>query len=112
MLPDVLARILVAGQPFPCLLEWAKALDHLTPWKENGFLVCVPYPVLCSEVRSAVSFYIGSGISKADKVFAATELGVIARNPNVDGVTKDMVAYFKRCLETKSVDINSGFISR
>ena len=39
MLPDVLARILVPGQPFPRLLEWAQDLDRLSPWKENGFLV-------------------------------------------------------------------------
>ena len=39
ILPDVLARILVPGQPFPHLLEWAQDLDRFSPWKENGFLV-------------------------------------------------------------------------
>ena len=112
ILPEVLGRILVQGQPFPRLLDWAQDLDGLNPWKENDFLVWRALSgIYAANAIGAVSFYVGSGISKDDKVFAATELGVIARNPNVDAITKDMVAYYKRCVETKQTDINTGYIS-
>jgi hypothetical protein len=39
LLPDVLAKIPTPGQPHPTLLAWAKALDALVPWKDNGFIV-------------------------------------------------------------------------
>jgi len=33
----VLARIPTPG-PHPTLLAWAKAIDALQPWKDNGFV--------------------------------------------------------------------------
>jgi hypothetical protein len=121
MLPDVLSRILLPGQRYPSLLDWAKDLDHLQPWSANGFRVWRALSgIFAANAKGTVSFYIGSWkMSGEKKVFAATELGVIARNPQVDAVTKDMVAYYKRCVEAKQaaldgewVSINTGFISR
>ena len=56
-------------------------------------------------------FRIGSGVHAAQKVFAATEASVLSRNPNVDPTTKDLIAYFQRCIQSKQADINLGFIS-
>ena len=38
VLPDVLASIATPGQAHLNLLAWARALDALQPWKENGFI--------------------------------------------------------------------------
>lgn len=112
ILPDVLARILCPGQPFSDLLAWAKHLDHLTPWQENGFIVWRALSgIYAANAVGAVSFYIGSNVSKDNKVFAATEMSVLARNPNIDSVTRDILAYYQRCIQTKQTNMNFGFIS-
>jgi hypothetical protein len=111
-LPDILMRILIHGRPFANLLDWTKQLDPLQPWKENGFLVWRALSgIFAANAVGKVSFYIGSGVTKGEKVFAATELGVLAKNPNVDSVTKDMLAYYQRCINNKQADINAGFIA-
>ena len=112
MLPDVLAKIQTPGQLHPNLLAWAKALDSLLPWKENGFIVWRALSgIYASNAIGAVSFYIGSGVTKSEKVFAATELPVLLRNANVDALTKDLLAYYQRCVRNGQSDINLGFIS-
>ncbi len=112
ILPDVLSRILLPGQRFPNLLNWAQDLDCLPDWKENGFLAWRALSgIFAANAVGGVSFYIASGISRDEKVFAATEIGVLARNPNVDAITKDILAYYKKCMESKQVNINFGFIS-
>lgn len=113
LLPDVLAAIQTPGQVHPNLLAWAKALDALVPWKDNGFIVWRALSgIFAANALGSVSFCIGSGITKENKVFAATELQVMARNPNVDPITKDILAYYQRCLSaaTAPVDINFGYI--
>ena len=49
--------------------------------------------------------------AEKQNVFAATEIDVLLRNPHVDATTKDLLAYFKRCIQSKQADINLGFIS-
>jgi len=111
MLPDVLGSISTPGQPYPTLLAWAKAFDGLTPWKENGFIVWRALSgIYASNAVGAVSFAIGSGITANDKVFAATELTVLLRNPNIDPITKDILSYYQRCILTHESTINFGFI--
>lgn len=111
LLPDVLATIQTPGQAHPTLLVWAKALDALTPWKENGFIVWRALSgIFVSNAIGTVSFYIGSNVSKNEKVFAATEINVLIRNPNVDAVTKDMLGYYQRCIQSGQSAINAGFI--
>jgi len=112
LLPDVLARIATPGQAQPNLLAWAKALDPLAPWKENGFVVWRALSgIFAANAIGTVSFCIGSGIAKGEKVFAATELPVLARNPNVDAVTKDVIAYYQRCAQAGQTAVNFGYVS-
>ena len=59
----------------------------------------------------AVSFCVGSRVSKDQKVFAATDVGVLARNPNVDATTRHLVAFFQRCMKSGQANINAGFIA-
>ena len=58
-----------------------------------------------------MSFQIGSGITVDQKVFAATEASVLSRNPNVDETTKDLLAYFQRCIQSKNPNINIGLMT-
>jgi hypothetical protein len=111
LLPEVLATIATPGQAYPTLLAWAKALDTQAPWKENGFIAWRALSgIFASNASGTVSFYIGSNITKAEKVFAATELPVLLRNPNVDAVTKDVLAYYERCIKSGETALNFGFL--
>lgn len=111
ILPEILVDVKTPGQPFPNLLAWAEDLDKLIPKKENGWFAWRSLSGLfAANAKGPVSFLVGSGISKAEKVFAATEVAVLARNPNVDPITKDALAYYQRCIQTKTADINFGFI--
>jgi hypothetical protein len=73
--------------------------------------------IFASNAVGKVSFQIGRGVlrqtdpTKKQNVFAATEIDVLLRNPQVDATTKDLLAYFKRCIQSKQADINLGFIS-
>jgi hypothetical protein len=112
MLPEVLSGIRLAGAPYPTLLDWAMALDAFPPWKENGFTVWRALSgIFAANAVGTVSFCIGSGITKADKVFAATELPVLLRNPNVDLVTKDILQYYQRCLQQGQSTIDFGYMA-
>ena len=112
LLPDVLAKIPTPGQPHPTLLAWAKALDALVPWKENGFIVWRALSgIYAANATGKVSFYIASNVTKSEKVFAATELSVLLRNPKVDAVSKDLLAYYDRCVKGGQSAINIGFIA-
>ncbi|EIC28956.1 MULTISPECIES: hypothetical protein [Methylomicrobium] len=111
LLPDVLATIQTPGQAHPTLLTWAKALDAVIPWKENGFIVWRALSgIFVANAVSMVSFYIGSNVTKNEKVFGATEIHVLMRNPNIDAVTKDMLGYYQRCIQSGQSAINAGFI--
>lgn len=111
LLPEILSRIQTPGQPHANLLDWAQALDLLVPWKENGFVAWRALSgIYASNASGTVSFFIGSGITRADKVFAATELPVLLRNPNVDAVTKDVLGYYQRCVQNGQAAVNFGFI--
>jgi len=107
----VLASIATPGQAHSSLLAWAKALDSQAPWKENGFLVWRALSgIFASNAKGRVSFAIGSGVTKDEKVFAATELPVLLRNPRIDAVTRDILAYYQRCVQSGMHEINFGFI--
>jgi hypothetical protein len=112
MLPEVLEKIDLAGHPFATLLNWAKSLDNLQPWNHNGFVGWRALSgIFASNATGAVSFVVGSGITKATKVFAATEVSVLARNPNVDETTRDLLAYYQRCIAAGKSDLNLSYIA-
>jgi hypothetical protein len=110
-LPDVLMRVRVAGSSYPHLLAWAQDLQGRVPWNPDGFTIWRSLSgIFASNAIGAVSFQIGSGVSH-EKVLVATEVSVLARNPQVDPLTKDMLAYFQRCIQTKQTEINFGFVA-
>ncbi len=111
-LSEVLARIALVGQPYPTLLSWGLSLDRIGVYKYNGFIAWRALSgIFAANAVGAVSFYVGSGVSKKDlKVFAATEISVLARNPRIDQTTRDALGYYERCLRTGNPDMNFGFI--
>jgi len=112
MLPDVLARVPVPGSRHGSLLVYVQDLERQVPWQPDGFTVWRALSgIFASNATGAVSFQVGSGVTPGQKVFAATEASVLARNPNVDATTKDLLAYFQRCIQSKESNINIGFIS-
>ena len=111
-LPEVLETIGTPGCPFPNLLEWAKSLDALQPWEHNGFIGWRALSgIFASNARGSVSFVIGSGITRAEKVFAATEVAVLLRNPHVDEITRDLLEYYQSCIKSGRTDLNVSFIA-
>ena len=109
-LPDVLARLPVPGTTYPSLLAFVQDVEQ--PWQPDGFIVWRALSgIFASNAVGSVSFQIGSGIGAASKAFAATEIPVLLRNPNVDAITKELLAYFQRCIRSRQPDINLGFIS-
>ncbi len=112
ILPEVLERIRLPNQPNRNLLEWAQEIDAIKPWEQNGYIAWRALSgIFASNAVGAVSFLIGSGVTKENnKVFASTEIHVLERNPNVDQVTKDAVQYYLRCVRTNRADIDTGLI--
>jgi hypothetical protein len=110
MLHEVLASIQLVGQPYPNLLEWIESLKPLEPWNRNGLVAWRAVSGLfASNASGRVSFVVGDGVDKQSKVFAMTEVHILARNPNVDDLTKDLLAYYKRCIDRGEPDIGVAF---
>jgi hypothetical protein len=111
-LPDVLQTIRLTGQPHPNLLAWAQSLDQLLPWKDNGFIGWRALSgIFASNAKGSVSFVVGSGVTRDEKVFAATEVSVLLRNPQVDEITRDLLAYYQRCLQAGRSDLCVSYVS-
>ena len=110
-LPDVLSRISVPGKPFPNLLLYVQIWSGESPGSPMGS----PYgglyleslqPTQCVPFHSRLA-----PASRQMKVFAATEVYVLARNPNLDAATRGLLDYYLRCAKSGKVDLNIGFIS-
>jgi hypothetical protein len=112
-LNEVLRQIVVPGTASSLFA----LVEHLeSEWKEpkepQRFIVWRALSgIFASNATGSVSFQIGSAVTAEKKAFAATEVGVLLRNPKVDANTKDLLAYFQRCIQSHQADINLGFIS-
>ena len=112
MLPDVLARIRAPGTKYASLLEYLQDVESKVPWDPDGFkLWRVVSGIFAANATGKVSFQIGSGVKPSEKVFAATEIRALMRNPNIDPVAKDLLAYYERCAANGVPDMNVGFVS-
>ena len=110
-LPDVLRRISVPGMGHASLLAYAQDVESRVPWNPDGFTIWRALSaIFASHAVGAVSFQVGSNVD-VGKVFAATEVGILLRNPKVDAKTKDLLAYYQRCIQSGQANINVGFIS-
>jgi hypothetical protein len=108
-LPDVLRRIRISvpGKHYRTLLEYAEDVEKRVPWKPDGFIMWRALSgIFAQNASGAVSFCVGSGVTPGDKVFAATEVPILLRNPRVDSVTKDALGYYERCIKSGKSAMN------
>jgi hypothetical protein len=111
-LPDVLARVKIDRKPYATLLAYVQDVEAMVAWHPDGFYMWrMLSAVFAGNATGRVSFYIGSGVSPDTKVFAATELAALDANPNVDELTKDLVAYYKRCVQRGDTAMNLSFLA-
>lgn len=111
-LPDVLVRIGLPGHPSPNLLSYVQDVERQVPWKPDGFALWRALSgIFAANAFGKVSFYIGSGVTKDEKVFAATEMSVLARNKNIDPLAMDLLEYYRRCLQNKQSAMNLSFLA-
>jgi hypothetical protein len=113
LLPDLLKKLPPPGGTVigtPNMYEHlVRVLDPLTPWEHNGFIAWRAVSgIYASQAKGKVRFYIGSGVNR-QKVFAVTEVFVLARNADVtDPASQEMIGYLLDCVRRGQVDINVG----
>jgi hypothetical protein len=111
-LSDALSRIHTPGMPFSNLLAYAQEVERQVPQRPDAFILWRALSgIYAANAVGKVSFQIGSGVTALGRVFAATELAILLRNPRVDETTKDLLAYYDRCIRSGEDAINVGFIS-
>lgn len=111
-LPDVLGKIRLTDAQFPTLHAWALAVDKIEPWRSNGFIAWKALSgIFAANASGQVSFVVGSGVTKEQKVFAATELPVLLRNPKIDAQTRDILSYYDRCLKFDKTALDYGALN-
>ena len=111
-LGDALSRIPVSGLPASNLLAHVQDVEGRVPVRPDTFVMWRALSgIYAANAAGKVSFQIGSGITKDGRVFAATEMRVLLRNPHVDETSKDLLAYYERCIRTGEDVVNVGFIS-
>ena len=119
----VLKRLILPGNRCGTLADYVQAAlrdvdrDNVDAQANRDIIWRALSGIFASNATGKVSFQVGSGVSDASgpdgkrNVFAATEISVLLRNPKVDATTKDLLAYFQRCIQSKQANINLGFIS-
>ena len=110
-LHDVIETLPAPNTSHKSLLAYVEHVAGRVPDDDRNILWRALSGIYASNATGAVSFYVGSGVSKAEKkVFAQTEVSVIERNLNVDRLTRDVIAYYRRCVMTGKSDMNLGLI--
>jgi hypothetical protein len=101
ILTDVLERVPAPGTPHPNLMEFAHHVEREVGGSRNDLDVLwrTLSGIFASNASGAVSFYLGTRVEAGQFVFTNTEIPVLMRNPHVDQTTKDMLAYYDRCLK-------------
>lgn len=117
ILPEVLSSVPAPNSGHDSLHTYVQAVCAKVPWEDDGFTLWRALSgIFASQAKGRVSFYIGDSISgdmenvENRRVFAVTELPVLDRNPNLDALTRDVLAYYMRCLKNKNQAMNFSFI--
>ena len=111
-LPEVLALIALPGCQYDNLYQYLAHICENVPERPDQFVLWRAVSgIFAKNAVGSVSFCIGSEVTRAEKVFAATEIYVLMRNPNIDELTRDVLSYYKRCLENEDHAMNFSFFS-
>lgn len=101
ILTDVLKRVPAAGTPHTNLLDYANDVERQVRPSDKDLDVlwrCLS-GIFASNASGAVSFYLGTRVEAGQYVLTTTEIPVLLRNPRVDQTTKDLLAYYDRCMK-------------
>ena len=111
-LNEVLGTIAAPQAPYPTLLKYVEAIDADPKVPPGDKTICwrALSGIFAAQATGAVSFQIGSEVN-GQKVFVATELKVLARNPKVDSLTRELIEYYQKCAQNKQEAMNVGFIA-
>jgi hypothetical protein len=110
-LPEVLRRVPAPGTRFASLSAYVSDHEPKVPKRPDGDTIWRALSgIFASNAVGAVSFQVGDHVTP-DKVLVSTELSALARNPSVDALTRDLVAYYQRCARNKQEAMNFGFIA-
>jgi hypothetical protein len=107
ILPDVLRRIQLPGPPSRSLLEYAEDVHKRVPKHPDQFVLWRALSgIYAANAEPPVSFLIGGDVGR-DKVFVATELPVLLRNPMViaDPDMRDILEYCRTCVKLGRTEI-------
>lgn len=117
MLEDVLKKVAAPDTDYPTLYAYANAASSNERQDEDTLIIWRALSgIYAAQARGQVSFYVGKGVSRDKndlqnrKVFALTEVHVLERNGHLDTLTKDIVAYFQRCLRNPKESTAFSFI--
>jgi hypothetical protein len=111
LLPEVLNRLPPPPGVAGTLKSHVELLTHPSrmAWTDNGFIIWRALSgIYASNAKGKVWVYVGSAVND-QKVLAATELGVLSRNPAIDPVSREVILYLKDCLAKKSGDVDINF---
>jgi hypothetical protein len=111
-LGDVLSRLEVPELSSTSMLSYVLAIEQRVPRRPDAFILWRALSgIYATNAVGKVSFQIGSGMTAMGRVFATTELGILLRNPHVDETSKDLLAYYDRCIRRGEDGVNVGFFS-
>jgi hypothetical protein len=109
-LPDALVRIPGEGKDLN-LLSTVQLLEKQVPWQPDGFTIWRALSgIFAANAIGHVYLYVGSGVDTKTKVFAATEIRVLAKNQKLHPVMKRAVQHLLNCVNSRQSDINFGYL--
>ena len=111
-LADVLTDISIPESGYPSLFAYVQDVERRIPFQPDGFILWRALSgIYARNAVGKVSFQVGSDITKAGTVLAATEVANLLRNPNVDEVSREFLFHIQDCIDTGNGLVNAGFIT-
>lgn len=114
ILPHVLRRILLPGPPTRSLLDFVEDLEKRIPKRPDQFVLWRALSgIYVANAAPPVSFLLGGEVGR-DRVFVATELPVLLRNPKVmaDPDARDILEYCRTCVQSKRTEITVAYLAQ
>ena len=113
-LHDVLARLPAPPPHHGTLQSYAEALAQKEKAANGPRSERVVWRTLsgifASNAKGKVWFYVGFNVDPDTKIFALTEIAVLKRNTGISPESRDMLAYFERCVRTRNSEIGAGYL--
>jgi hypothetical protein len=93
------------------LKRYVEGLLMRVPERPDGFAIWSALStIFAGNAEGRVYFSVGSGVGRADKIFATGEIEALLNNPRIDDVTRELVHYFYDQIQKGEFDINVGLV--